>query len=71
LRRAAGPAEASGCYERRFKRLAGLIPMSMRRCEALLDVIGSCGAIGEPQQVFQMIEEDLRANWLRQSNRNL
>ena len=40
---------------------AGLIPMLMRRCEALLDVIESCGAIGEPQQVFQMIEEDLRA----------
>jgi hypothetical protein len=27
----------------------------------LLDVIESCGAIGEPQQVFEMIEEDLRA----------
>jgi len=27
----------------------------------LLDVIESCGAIGEPQRVFEMIEEDLRA----------
>jgi len=27
----------------------------------LLDVIEQCGAIGEPQRVFEMIEEDLRA----------
>jgi len=27
----------------------------------LLDVIESCGAVGEPQEVFAMIEEDLRA----------
>jgi hypothetical protein len=27
----------------------------------LLDVIERCGAIGEPQRVFEMIEEDLRA----------
>jgi hypothetical protein len=27
----------------------------------LLDVIESCGARGEPQGVFAMIEEDLRA----------
>jgi hypothetical protein len=26
-----------------------------------LDVIESCGAIGESQEVFAMIEEDLRA----------
>ena len=27
----------------------------------LLDVIESCGAVGDPQEVFAMIEEDLRA----------
>ena len=27
----------------------------------LLDVIEQCGAIGEPQRVFEMIEEDSRA----------
>jgi hypothetical protein len=26
----------------------------------LLDAIERCGAIGEPQRVFEMIEEDLR-----------
>jgi hypothetical protein len=32
----------------------------------LLDVIESCGAIGEPQQVFEMIEEDLIGKACRQ-----
>jgi Family of unknown function (DUF5681) len=31
---------------------------SLRR---VLDLIESCGASGEPQEVFEMIEEDLRA----------
>jgi hypothetical protein len=30
---------------------------------SLLNVIERCGAIGEPQQVFEMIEEDLRARF--------
>ena len=39
----------------------GLDADSYAALRRLLDVIESCGAIGEPQQVFAMIEEDLRA----------
>jgi hypothetical protein len=39
----------------------GLDPDAYAALRRLLDVIESCGAIGEPQTVFEMIEEDLRA----------
>ena len=39
----------------------GLDADSYAALRRLLDVIESCGAIGEPQEVFAMIEEDLRA----------
>jgi hypothetical protein len=39
----------------------GLDPDAYAALRRLLDVIESCGAIGEPQDVFAMIEEDLRA----------
>ena len=39
----------------------GLDADSYAALRRLLDVIESCGAIGEPQGVFAMIEEDLRA----------
>ena len=38
-----------------------LDPDAYAALRSLLDVIEKCGAIGEPQQVFAMIEEDLRA----------
>jgi hypothetical protein len=38
-----------------------LDPDAYAALRSLLDVIEKCGAIGEPQQVFSMIEEDLRA----------
>ena len=41
-------------------RLADSTPMPNAALRRLLDVIESCGVIGEPQ-VFAMIEEDLRA----------
>src|SRR5215471_251831 len=39
----------------------GLEPDAYAALRRLLDVIESCGAIGDPQAVFAMIEEDLRA----------
>ena len=39
----------------------GLDPDAYVALRRLLDLIESCGAIGEPQRVFEMIEEDLRA----------
>ena len=38
-----------------------LDPDAYAALRRLLDVIEQCGAIGEPQRVFEMIEEDLRA----------
>jgi hypothetical protein len=38
-----------------------LDPDAYAALRRLPDVIESCGAIGEPQKVFEMIEEDLRA----------
>ena len=39
----------------------GLEPDAYAALRRLLDVIEQCGAIGEPQRLFEMIEEDLRA----------
>ena len=39
----------------------GLEPDAYAALRRLLDVIESCGAVGDPQAVFAMIEEDLRA----------
>jgi hypothetical protein len=39
----------------------GLDPDAYAALRRLLDVIESCGAVGKPQDVFAMIEEDLRA----------
>jgi hypothetical protein len=38
-----------------------LDPDAYAALRRLLDVIEQCCAVGEPQQVFAMIEEDLRA----------
>jgi hypothetical protein len=38
-----------------------LDPDAYAALRRLLDVIEQCGAISEPQRVFEMIEEDLRA----------
>jgi hypothetical protein len=43
----------------------GLDADSYAALRKLLDVIESCGAIGEPQEVFAMIEEDLRARFAK------
>jgi Family of unknown function (DUF5681) len=39
----------------------GLDAESWASLRRVLDLIESCGASGEPQEVFEMIEEDLRA----------
>jgi len=39
----------------------GLDPNAFAALRSLLDVIQRVGIEGEPQQVFEMIEEDLRA----------
>jgi hypothetical protein len=39
----------------------GLDAESWASLRRVLDLIESCGANGEPQEVFEMIEEDLRA----------
>jgi hypothetical protein len=41
--------------------LSGLDPDAYAALRRLLDVIEQCGAISEPQRLFEMIEEDLRA----------
>jgi hypothetical protein len=50
--------ENSATFEHGSNLIKGDAYAALRR---LLDVIESCGAIGEPQDVFAIIEEDLRA----------
>jgi len=45
---------------------SGLDPDAYAALRSLLDVIERCGAIGELQRVFEMIEEDLRGGSRRE-----
>jgi len=59
--RQAGDDCFTPCCLASSKMLSGLDPDAYAALRRLLDVIEQCGAISEPQRLFEMIEEDLRA----------
>jgi hypothetical protein len=54
-----GPARTPGRPTREAWSVEGKQFQSATGCAELLDLVESCGEIGEP--VFEMVEEDLRA----------